>query len=145
MSGKKPHVHEDYTRAETVEGPSNRSFGVVFTVFFALIGLWPVVRGNEPKVWALAVSAVFLLFTLLFPRALTPLNRVWSAFGLVLHKIVSPVVLGFVFFAVLTPTGYLMRRAGKRPLHLEFDRQARSYWVLREPAEPAAETMKRQF
>jgi predicted membrane metal-binding protein len=148
MSGTKPHVHEDYTRVEKVEGPSNRSFGVVFTAFFALVGLWPMVRGEEPRIWALVVSAVFLLFTLLLPRALAPLNRVWAAFGLLLHKIVSPVVLGLVFFGVVTPTGYLMRRAGKRPLHLDFDRQARSYWVLREPAEPdepAAERMKRQF
>ena len=145
MAGSKPQLHEDYSRAEPVEVASNRSFGVVFTVVFAIIGLWPIIRGGDPRMWALGVSGVFLLLTLVYPAALAPLNRVWAAFGLLLHKIVSPVVLGFVFFVVVTPTAFLMRVSGKRPLQLKFEPDARTYWVRREQTEPATETMKRQF
>jgi ABC-type sulfate transport system permease subunit len=145
MNPTKIHLHESLTREEEVQGSSDRAFGIVFTVVFALIGLFPLLRGREPRLWALGVAAAFLLAALVFPRVLGPLNRLWFRFGMLLHRVVSPVVLGVIYFLVFTPLGVLMRALGKRPLSLSFDSSARSYWVVREPAAPPSETMKRQF
>jgi hypothetical protein len=81
----------------------------------------------------------------LSPAALAPLNRVWTRFGLLLHRIVSPVVLGVMFFVVVTPMGLIMRALGKDPLRLRFDRDARSYWIDRRPPGPAPDTLNNQF
>lgn len=138
-------THEDLSRNEEVKGSSDRSFGVVFTVVFTVVGLWPLARGGEPRTWALAVAAAFLLAALARPSLLAPLNRLWFRFGLLLHRVVSPIILGLMFYAVFMPMGFLMRLFGKRPLGLGLDRTASSYWITREPAGPASESMKRQF
>ena len=88
---------------------------------------------------------VFLVAALFFPPLLQPLNRLWTKFGLLLHKVVSPVVLGIMFFLVITPIGLLMRSLGKNPLQLRFDDDARSYWVHRRPPGPAPDSLKDQF
>lgn len=137
--------HESLDREEEVKGPSNRAFGVTFAAVFAVIGLLPLVGGREPRFWALAVAALFLLAAFLAPAAMAPLNRLWLKLGLVLHRVVGPLVLGFVFFAVLTPTAWLMRALGKDPLGLGFDRSASSYWIPRTPRGPDSETMRHQF
>jgi hypothetical protein len=79
------------------------------------------------------------------PKLLRPLNRVWFLFGLVLNKVFNPLVMGLLFFLTVTPLGLLMRSLGKRPLDLDFDKQTKSYWILRTPPGPAPETMKKQF
>jgi hypothetical protein len=96
-------------------------------------------------VWSVTVSAIFLAIALLRPVLLAPLNRLWTRFALLLHRIVSPVVLGIMFFAVITPMGWLQRAVGRDPLRLRFDREARSYWVNREPPGPPPETLDNQF
>lgn len=145
MATSRVHLHENFSRDEEVRGSSDRSFGVVFTVVFALIGLFPLLGGGELRLWALGVAGAFLLAALVVPRVLAPLNRLWFRFGMLLHRVVSPLVMGIVYFAVFTPLGALMRALGKRPLALSFDRSAESYWIVRESAEPPSETMKRQF
>ncbi|MBA2438345.1 MAG: hypothetical protein H0V52_08365 [Acidimicrobiia bacterium] len=138
-------MHEDLRREGAVEGSSNRSFGGVFTVVFAAVGLLPLIRGGEVRVWALVVAAVFFTAALLAPALLAPLNRLWFKFGLLLHRVVSPLVMGMLFYVVVTPTGLLMRLLGKRPLDLDFDSTVSSYWIVRQPSGPAPETMKNQF
>lgn len=138
--------HERYDRQEDVQGgSSNRSFGVVFAAFFAIIGLLPLVSGGRVHLWALALGGIFLFFGLVFPSALAPLNRLWAKFGLLLHKIVSPIMLGIIFYLVITPIGLLLRLFGKDPLRLKFDRAAKSYWIPRDPPGPAPESFKDQF
>ena len=137
--------HESYSREEQVEGSSNRAFGLVFVGFFALIGVMPAIFGGRLRLWALLLSIVVLLLTLLVPSALTPLNRLWMRFGLLLHRVVSPIVLGIMFFLVVTPTGWLMRAMGKDPLRLRRDPGAASYWIERVPPGPSPESLKNQF
>ncbi|MBF0402265.1 MAG: hypothetical protein HQL90_16050 [Magnetococcales bacterium] len=122
---------------------SNRSFGLVFTVFFALIGLQPMLDGHGIRVWSLACAALFLLLALLQPERLTPLNNGWTRFGLLLHRITTPIVMAILFITILTPIGLLMRLLGKRPLALSYEPTAASYWVRRE--NPTPESMKRPF
>jgi len=138
------NFHEDY-RQEEVRSSSDRSFGIVFAVVFAIVALWPVVGGGAVRIWAAAVAAVFLVVALAWPAGLAPLNRLWTAFGLVLHKITNPIFMGLVFFGAVVPTALIMRALGKDPLRLRFDRGAESYWIEREPPGPAADTMNQQF
>lgn len=138
-------AHESYVREESVQGSPNRSFGLLFAVVFALIGLLPLMFGGVARLWAIIVAAVFLVAALAFPGVLAPLNRLWMRFGLLLHRIVSPVVLGIMFFGVITPIGLVMRLFGKDPLRLQLDKAAASYWIERTPPGPAPETFKDQF
>jgi hypothetical protein len=137
--------HETYTRDEQVDGPSDRSFGLVFAAIFALIGLLPLLFGRGPRVWALAAAGLFLLAALAFPPVLAPLNRLWLKFGLLLHRFVSPIALGIMFFLVITPMGLVMRAMGKDFLRLRLDPAADSYWIERKPPGPAPESLKNQF
>lgn len=137
--------HESFERREEVRGSSDRSFGIVFAVVFAVIGLLPLLFSGTVRLWSLAIGAVFLLLAFATPRALAPLNRLWLKFGLLLHRIVSPLVLGIMFYGVVTPTGLLMRALGKDPLRLRLDRASSSYWIERVPPGPAPESLKDQF
>jgi hypothetical protein len=139
-------AHENSTSFDDRAPPSLRSFGLTFVFVFALVGLWPVLRhGLTPRWWALAIAAAFLAVTLLAPQALSPLNRVWFAFGMVLHRIVNPLVLGFLFIVLLTPLALVMRLFGKRFLPLSFEPGATSYWIRREPPGPEPQSIRNQF
>ena len=137
--------HEDYGRAEDVVPSSDRSFGLIFTGFFALVGLAPLLRGSSPRTGALALGAGILIVTLLRPGWLAPLNRLWTGLGLLLHHVMNPVVLGLLFFGAITPMGWVMRRLRQDPLGLSFDPEAVTYWIERQPPGPAPETMSNQF
>jgi large-conductance mechanosensitive channel len=117
---------------------SNRSFGVVFAVVFALLGL--TVHAG----W-LAVAAAFAAVAFLAPAWLARLNRLWFRFGILLHHVVNPIVMGFLFFVVILPIALLMRAFGKDPLRLKRDAQASTYWIAREPPGPAPGSMRKQF
>jgi hypothetical protein len=143
MASSKSQLHEDFSRDEVPQA-SERSFGFVFAGFFTLVALLPLVRGHAWRPWALGVAAVFLVLALVAPAVLRPLNRVWMALGALLNRIVAPVVLGVIFYLIFTPFGLLMRVFGKRPLALDRDPSAPSYWIVREPS-ASAEGMKQQF
>ena len=128
-----------------VTGPSNRSFGFVFSVLFALVGLVPLVRGRPVRDWALVVAGAFFLVALARPRGLAPLNRLWLGVGLLLHACISPIIMGLVFYTTVTPIGLVRRLLGQDPLRLRFDRDALTYWIERHPPGPAPDTMPRQF
>lgn len=124
---------------------SDRGFGFVFTAVFLIISAWPVLEEKEIRWWSLALAMLFLIMSLLYPISLRPLNIVWFRIGLVLQKFFSPVIMGIIFFLIITPFGLFMRLIGKRPLKLEFDRKAVTYWRIRTPTEREHEDMRRQF
>lgn len=138
-------AHEDFSRTEEQEGSSNRSFGLVFALFFLALALWPAVHGRSPRWRALAVSAAFLLLAWVRPSALASLNRVWTWLSRALNKVVNPVVTAALFYLVFTPVGLLMRLTGGDPLRLRFNPNAKTYWIKKQPPGPPAETMARQF
>ncbi len=137
--------HESFDRSTPVRGSSNRSLGLVFAAVFAIVGAFPLVFGGGPRWWSFAVAAAFALAAFVAPVLLGPLNRVWTRFGLLLHRIVSPVVLGIMFYLVVTPIGLLLRAFGKDPLRLRFDAGARSYWIERTPPGPPPQSFPDQF
>lgn len=138
-------THEHLTTEDTASGPSDRSFGWVFTIFFCLAGAWPMLYHEPARRWALVISAVFALVTLLRPALLHPANRLWTRFGLLLGKLTNPIVTGLLFFLVVTPIGLLLRLAGKDLLRLRRDPDASSYWIERRPPGPPPESMPQQF
>jgi len=144
MSDKGIH-HESFARDEPVRTSSDRSFGFVFAAVFAVIGLAPLVAGHALRLWALIVAALFLTAALLRPALLAPLNLLWTKFGLALHRVTNPILMGFVFFLAVTPTAFMMKLLGKDPLRRRFDRAAKSYWIDREPPGPDPDTMRNQF
>src|SRR5262249_25535649 len=110
-----------------------------------ILGVWPLVHGRSIRWWSLLLSAVFLAAALLAPRILAPLNQVWLWFGLLLHKVVSPVVLGLVFFSTVTPIGMILRWLGNDPLRLRFEPDAPTYWIERRPPGPRGDSMPKQY
>jgi hypothetical protein len=142
---EKQTFHEDFSREDEIKVGSERSFGIVFAVVFAIIGAFPLWNGEPLRVWALIIAGAFLLVALIAPRLLKPLNILWFRFGMLLSRVVNPVVMGFLFFLTVTPIALLMRLFGKRPLHLGFDKETDSYWIKREPPGPDPQTMRQQF
>ena len=139
-------MHEHTPRhTSQIQSSTDRSFGFVFATVFLIIALYPLLHAAGIRIWAVAVSGVFLLLAALVPQVLAPANRLWTKFGMLLHNIVSPIALGILFFLVVTPTGLLMRLFGKDPLRLRFDPAADSYWIKRDPPGPAADSLKNQF
>jgi len=138
-------AHESLHREAEVDGSSNRSFGWVFTAFFLILALLPLLGGGGVRYWALAASAAMSVVTLARPSLLEVPNRLWGRFGLWLGRIVSPVMTGIVFYGVVTPIGLAMRLAGKDPLRLRRDPGAESYWIVRDPPGPPPQSMSDQF
>jgi len=119
---------------QDVVGSSDRVFGLVFAVVFFLIALFPLLSGQGIWKWAIVFSLAFGLAALTAPRILSPLNRLWTRFGLLLHKITSPIILGIIFFLVITPIGIIMRMLRKDgPLKMIMDHECRTYWIERTP------------
>ena len=107
---------------------SNRSFGVVFFVVFLLIGLWPILKGNEIRIWSIVISLIFLILGILNSKILTPFNKVWFRFGIFLGNFISPIIMGIVFFLVVTPTGLIMKILKKDLLKLK-NNNSNTYWL----------------
>ncbi len=107
---------------------SNKSFGIVFFIFFLIIALWPLINDENIRVWSLIVSIIFLILGIINSKILTPLNNLWFKFGLFLGKIVSPIVMGIIFFFIVTPTGIIMRIIGKDILNLKRN-NLNTYWI----------------
>ena len=120
---------------------SNKSFGIVFFIVFFIIGTYPLLNQNEVRLWSLIISIIFLILGLLNSKLLTPLNKIWFKFGILLGKIISPLVMGLIFFFVVTPIGILMRILKKDLLNLKFNKKT-TYWI--EKNDPKSK-MKNQF
>ena len=120
---------------------SNRSFGIVFFVVFLLIAFYPLTYSGELRLWSVIISLIFLSLGLINSKILTPLNKLWFRFGIFLGKIISPVIMGIIFFLVVTPIGLIMRLLGKDVLNLKYSKN-KSYWIEKDGPESK---MKNQF
>lgn len=147
-------MHEDYSRDETIEGSSDRSFGltvggILLAIVLVRLGLQWWQSGGVTLGWLElvlgGVGIVLLAMGLLAPTLLAPLNRGWTKLGLLLFTIVNPIVLALIFLVTIVPIGLALRAFGKDPLRLRFDPDAKSYWIEREPPGPAPESMGQQF
>ena len=120
---------------------TNRSFGIVFFIVFLIIGVYPILKGGDTKFWSLIISVIFLILGILNSKVLNPLNKLWFKFGIFLGKIFSPLIMGIIFFLVVTPIGLIMRFIGKDILNLKFNND-QSYWVEKKGLKSK---MKNQF
>jgi len=137
--------HENWSPEKAAKAASDRTFGLVFTAFFAIVALQPLRRHHPVRGWAFVLSAIFCFVALVAPKALAPLNRIWTALGALLHRVTNPIILGILFYFIFTPLGWLLRRMDKSTLRLTWVKDAASYWIVREPAGPEPGTMSNQF
>ena len=121
---------------------SNRNFGLVFFFVFLIVGLLPLLKEEPFRIWSIVIAIIFLILGLMNSKLLTPLNKLWFKFGLFLGYLVSPIVMGIVFFLVITPTGFVMKIMGKDLLNKKKDNDKKSYWINRSKTKS---TMKQQF
>jgi len=125
-------MSENASHAEVKIG-SERGFGIVFAIVFAIIGLFPLWSGGSIRIWALVIAAIFVALAFIVPQVLKPLNKAWFKFGLFLGGIIAPIVMGLLYFLVVTPTGFVMQTLlGKDLLRTKLDPEAKSYWIKRE-------------
>ena len=124
-----------------IKKSSNKSFGIVFFIVFLLIGIWPMLNDGSYRLWSLIIASIFLILGLINSKILTPFNIVWFKFGIFLGKIVSPLVMGVIFFFIVTPTAIIMRLFKKDLLNLKYN-NSKSYWIKRDEIK---NKMKNQF
>lgn len=141
-------MHEEHQSTHEIETSSDRSFGLTVGGILALIEayrLWSSGTVDTLGIVLLSIAAPLLLFGLVYPKILAPLNKAWTKLGFLMFKIVNPIIMFFVYAITIVPIGLLMRLAGKDPMRLKLDKEAKSYWIERDPAGPSPESMKKQF
>ena len=143
--GKKNTTHENIYREYEVSVSSERAFGICFAGIFVLVGVFPSLSGGRIHFGWFILGGLLFLVALIFPRLLIPFNRIWIRIGFLLHKIFSPLGMGFIFFGVLAPIGKIMQILKKTTLKLEFEKESKTYWVPRQSPGPRPEKMRRQF
>ena len=121
---------------------SNRNFGLVFFIIFLIVSLWPLTYEEPIRTWSVILSLVFLILGLMNSKLLTPLNKLWSKFGMILGVIVAPIVMGFIFFLVVTPIGLVMKIMGRDLLNKKCDKKKNTYWINKYEN---MSSMKKQF
>lgn len=136
--------HENL-QEERLNTPSERTFGVVFATFFALLGLFPLIHHNSVRGWAMGLSGLFLVTAVAFPSILKSPNSIWTKLGLLLSRITNPIVTGLMFYLFFTPAALVLKALGKDLLRLKLDASAKTYWIMRVPPGPEPESMRHQF
>ena len=126
---------------EKIKLPSNRNFGVVFSIVFLIIAIWPILNQNEIRIWSIIISFIFLILGLINSKFLSPLNKAWFKFGLILGSLIAPIVMGIVFFLVVTPTGLIMKALGKDLLRVKRNKN-NTYWLEKDNSN---NNLKNQF
>ena len=121
--------------------PSNRNFGIVFFVVFFLIGMWPILNGGDVRIWSILLSFFFLILGLFNSKILTPLNKLWFKFGILLGIFISPIIMGIIYFFVVTPTSLILKISGKDILNLKKNKD-KTYWIDKKKYKT---NMKNQF
>lgn len=137
--------HEDYARYHTPKGSSDRSFGILLSIVFLIIGLKPLLARQSLRGWCVAFSGLCLVVALVRPGVFKKANQLWIQLGMLLSRLVNPLIMGLLFVLVVVPTGLLLRLLGKDPLRLRFDTTLQSYWIERNPPGPEPESMSNQF
>jgi hypothetical protein len=144
MSTSKPSTSHD--RADKpANRSSDRAFGVFFALLALILGVWPVISGGRPVLVLLGIGLLLLIVAAAMPKLLRPFNRLWFEFGLLLHKLISPLVLGLIYLTSVVPVGLLMRMFAKDPLRRRFEPELHSYWIPRDPPGPQSDSLPRQF
>ncbi len=128
--------------SKKIEQESEKSFGIVFSIVFLIVALYPLINSEGLRIWALVTSGVFLLLAFIVPKTLSIPNKLWFKFGVLLGSIIAPIVMAIVYFLTVLPTGLIMRLLGKDLLKQKLDKNAKSYWIKR--SEPMG-SMKNQF
>ena len=141
----KSDLHEDFKREHKIQVGSPRVFGIVFCIVFLAIAKWPLTNEGNVHLWSIIIAGLFLLLAIFIPDSLQPLNRMWFRFGLLLHKVVNPIIMGLLFFFTITPIAVIFRLIGKDPLNRNFDQKLETYWIERNPKELTSDSMKKQF
>jgi len=113
---------------QKIKLPSNRNFGIVFSIVFLIIALWPLLSQNDIRIWSLIISGIFLVLGLINSKLLLPLNKIWFKFGIFLGNFIAPIVMGIIYFMVVTPTGLIMKMLGKDLLNLKKNNKD-TYWI----------------
>ena len=126
---------------QNIKLPSNRNFGIVFAIVFLIISLWPLLSQNEIRFWSLIISIIFLSLGLINSKLLLPLNKIWFKFGILLGNFIAPIVMGIIYFFVVTPTGLIMKMLGKDLLNLKKSNKD-SYWIKKDNSNSS---LKNQF
>ena len=126
---------------KNIKTSSNKSFGIVFFIVFVIISLYPLVNQEDIRIWSLLIAFIFFILALLNSKILTPLNKIWTRFGLFLGNLISPIVMGIIFFFVVTPIGLLMRLFGKDVLNLKNNKSS-TYWIKKADQKSS---MEKQF
>ena len=129
----------------STRGGTDRSFGFVLAALFAIVGIVPLLRGELPRTWPLVVAMLLLGVSLVAPSLLAPLYRLWRRVGAILQKVMTPIIMGLLYFVVLCPIAVLARLLGRDVLRLKWQPQATTYWVERQPPGPDGASMKNQF
>ncbi len=141
-------MHTEHQEHHEIEGSSDRSFGLTVGGILLLIEavrLWKSGLVDTTGIILLIVAVPLLVLGLVYPKILAPLNKAWTKLGLVMFKVVNPVIMFAVYILTIVPIGLMMKVMGKDPLHLKLDKSAKSYWIERDPAGPSPESMKKQF
>tara|TARA_B100000902_G_C26589110_1_gene564938 strand:- start:25 stop:405 length:381 start_codon:yes stop_codon:yes gene_type:complete len=110
---------------------NNKGFGILFFIVFLLVGLWPLLKGDSPRIYFFPIAVLFLILGLINSKILTPLNKTWVKFGELLGAIIAPIVMGLVYFFILTPLSFLVRITGKDLLNVKFSNKFKTYWIKR--------------
>tara|TARA_X000001036_G_scaffold418618_1_gene437650 strand:+ start:100 stop:486 length:387 start_codon:yes stop_codon:yes gene_type:complete len=126
---------------EKIKLPSNRNFGIVFFIVFLIITLWPLLKQNDIRIWSLIISSIFLILGLINSKLLLPLNKIWFKFGILLGNVIAPIIMGLIYFLVVTPTGLIMKLLGKDLLKLKKNKN-NTYWLNKDNTNTS---LKNQF
>ena len=116
---------------QKIKLPSNRNFGIVFSIVFLIISLWPLLNQNDIRIWSLIISGIFLVLGIINSKLLSLLNKIWFKFGIFLGNFIAPIVMGIVYFMVVTPTGLIMKLFGKDSLNLKNNNKD-TYWIKKD-------------
>jgi predicted membrane metal-binding protein len=141
-------MHEEHQSTHEIETSSDRSFGLTVGGILALIEayrLWSSGILDTFGIILLAIAGPLFLLGLVYPKILAPLNKAWTKLGFLMFKIVNPIIMFLVYAITIVPIGLLMRLAGKDPMRMKLDKEAKTYWIERDPAGPSPESMKKQF
>jgi hypothetical protein len=138
-------THEDLARSIEIKGSSDRAFGLTFAFVSTIVALWPLVDQNPVRLWALAMAVGWFVVAMARPSLLRRLNAGWMRLGMRLAQVTTPILMGALFFVVITPMALVRRAFGANAMRLGFDREAQSYWIEREPKGPSPESMSRQY
>ena len=126
---------------KVIKLPSNRNFGIIFSIVFLIISLWPLLSQNEIRIWSLVISVIFFSLGIINSKLLLPLNKIWFKFGIFLGNFIAPIVMGIIYFMVVTPTGLIMKMLGKDLLNLKKNNK-NSYWIEKDNSN---NNLKNQF